>query len=311
MRITTNQGEYFVSLPARLFLDLKLICEKDSSISLDLAVLLTHQILNLKYADKNFKEGKEWVHLNAGILRTNYDTKGFTCKNHLEFLVESGIIEMKSHYHDPNGENGYSRSYRIHQKYFTDNKDGRTIFDSVFEIVPVSEPRLKRKFLKRIQKRKRQADLSAKHLTQWLNDDKFEFDIDTAIKYVDTVYPKSASEKMRRRNMKRMFFIKNFETALQIYSMEGKDGRLHTCFTYLPSDLKQFVKYEGKELKEADIKSSQPFILTVLLELIINAYKEEIDRKGYITVQHFTKKLMRLLTKYTNTNINNFINLYN
>ena len=285
-----NQGDYYVNLPISLYSDLKFFCNKDDSISIGLLALLTNLILTQRYADKDYREGREWVRLNASILRSKYDTTNFKSKRHLEFLLENGIIEMMPHHHNPNGKKGYSRSYRIHQKYFEITKKGSTIFDSALEIIPIHEYCLKRKSLKHIEKRKNVANSLAKHLTRWLSSEKIKFEKEAAMKFVNSKYPKNKSKKIQGRNEKRMYHIKYFEALLKIYSMEGKNGRLHSCFTALPSDLKQFVKFDNKSLKEADIKSSQPFILTVVLEIIITKYLKEINRKGYITKQHFTKK---------------------
>ncbi len=305
MKTSTKQGDYFVNLPSLLYSDLKAVCKKDDSISLDLSALLVHLILTNKYADKNFQDGKEWVHLNAKILRSNYDTKEYKSSEQLKFLVENAILEMQCHYHDPSGKNSRSRAYRIHQKYFDIKEKGKTLFDRAFTIIPVTKLGIKKKCLKRIQQRKQKANRKVSHLTKWLTSDKFKFDKATAIKFVESKYVKQEGKKD-----KRLFHIKNFEAALQIYSMEGRDNRLHSCFTALPSDLKQFITFDGKKLKEADIKSSQPFILTIVLDLIIKEYHKQINKKGYITVTHFTKRITKLLYKYLDNRIDNIIDVY-
>lgn len=306
MKTSTKQGDYFVNLPSLLYSDLKTVCKKDDSINLELSALLVHLILTNKYADKNFQNGKEWVHLNAKILRSNYDTKEYKSSEHLKFLVENAILEIQLHYHDPSGKNSRSRAYRIHQKYFDIKEKGKTLFDRAFTIIPITESGIKKKCLKRIQQRKQKANRKVSHLTKWVTSDKFKFDKATAIKFVESKYV-----KQKGRKDKRLFHIKNFEAALQIYSMEGRDNRLHSCFTALPSDLKQFVTFDGKPLKEADIKSSQPFILTIVLELIIKEYHKQINKKGYITVTHFTKRITKLLYKYLDTTIDDVISIYN
>ncbi|MBB4119777.1 hypothetical protein GGR32_002083 [Mesonia hippocampi] len=310
MKTSTKQGDYFINLPSLLYSDLKAVCKKDDSISFDLSALLVHLILTNKYADKDYKEGKKWIRLSAKILRENYDTTLYKSSKHLEILVENDIIEMQSHYHDPSGKNSRSRAYRINQSYFNIKESEITLFDMAFVIIPITESGIKKKCLKRIQQRKQTANLKVGHLTKWLTSDKFNFDKVAAIEFVDSKYPKHQSEKIKRRNEKRMFHIKNFESTLQIYSMEGRDNRLHSCFTALPSDLKQFVTFDDSPLKEADIKSSQPFILTIVLELIIKEYCKQINKKGYITVTHFTKRITRMLYKYLDDTIDNVIDVY-
>jgi hypothetical protein len=306
MKISTTKGDYFISLPKPLYKGLKTISTQKDNINFDLLAILTHLILTNRYADKNFKDGKEWVHLSAQILRANYDTTKYKSSEHINFLIENEIIEMIPHYHNAKEKKGKSRGYRIHQNYF-DTKENKhiSLFDSAFQIIPISESGIKKKCLKRIQGRKQNANRIIGNLTNWLNSGKFEFDEASAIEFINSKY----NEESGRKD-KRMFHIKNFQASLQIYSMEGKDGRLHSSFTSLPTDLKQFVTFNGKKLKEADIKSSQPFILTIVLELIIKEYKKEIDRKGIITIKHFSKKITKLLYKYTDIRFNNVLSIY-
>jgi hypothetical protein len=308
MKISDKQGDYYVSLPELLYTDLKIISTKKDNINLELLAVLTHLILTNKYSDKNNKEGKDWVRLNSKILRSNFDTKKYKSKEHLSFLIEHNIIEMKSHYCDPNGKNSFSRGYRFNQEYFKIEEKENSIFDSSFSIVPINESGLKRKRKKRIMKRKQKANRLTPYLTKWLSSKKFSIDKEKAIQFVNSKY---SNEKSIGRKQKRLFHIQNFEASLQIYSMEGRDNRLHSGFTTLPSDLKQFISFDGEKLKEADIKSSQPFILTIVLELIINEYNKELNRKGYITAQHFTKRITKLLTKYVSNDTNNELSIYN
>jgi hypothetical protein len=305
MKASTKKGDYLISLPNPLYTKLKAISTQKDNINFDLLAILTHLILTNKYADKNFKEGKAWVHLSAKILRINYDTTKYKSSEHLNFLVENEIIEMIHHYHNPKEKKGKSRGYRIHQNYLNTKEKSIKLFDSAFQIISISELGIKKKCLNRIQDRKQNANRIIGNLTNWLNSDKFEFDEASAIEFVNSKYNGESGRKD-----KRLFHIKNFQASLQTYSMEGKDGRLHSGFTSLPADLKQFVTFEGKKLKEADIKSSQPFILTIVLELIITEYCKEIERKGYITGQHFTKKITKLLYKYTDLRFNNALDIY-
>src|SRR5690606_29269024 len=74
-------------------------------------------------------------------------------------------------------------------------------------------------------------------------------------------------------------------------------------FTTLPSDLKQFVTFNKMRLKEADIRSSQPFILTVILNIIKQEYSNEIERFNKITFKKFSNRLYKRLSS--------IINIYN
>lgn len=59
--------------------------------------------------------------------------------------------------------------------------------------------------------------------------------------------------------------IKNWSNVRK-FSVDKKVGRLHTPFTNLKSEFRQFISFDGSRLVNVDIKNSQPFFLACLLD---------------------------------------------
>ena len=68
---------------------------------------------------------------------------------------------------------------------------------------------------------------------------------------------------------KRTHVAANFYNSISVFSREGRDDRLHTIFTHMPSDLLKFVRFNNQEFVEADIKSSQPLLATIFIDVIV------------------------------------------
>ena len=51
----------------------------------------------------------------------------------------------------------------------------------------------------------------------------------------------------------------------RIFKVDDKVGRLHTSFTNLRSDYRQFLSFNGNKLVNVDLKNSQPFFLACLM----------------------------------------------
>jgi len=49
------------------------------------------------------------------------------------------------------------------------------------------------------------------------------------------------------------------------YSVDKTSGRFHSNLTNLPESLRQFIRINGKQLSNIDIKNSQPYLSTILL----------------------------------------------
>lgn len=266
MRVLTNKGMFFVTIPNRLYTELKEKANGVESINLDLAVYLINLILTNAHKDKNKDYEGQFVRLCSKYLK-GLNQAQFKYNEHFDWLETNGFIESSNHMNFAKGNNR-CKGYRIEEEFLTSTEQG-SITDSYAEHSCTYVPYIK-KFNKDIEDRKREARYYSPHLTKWLDDEGFEMDKEKAYKYVENKY--GLDIKPYRKN-KREAAIKSFRNCRFNYTRDGKGDRLHHYFVQLPSDLKQFIVYEGKKLKEIDMKSSQPFILTCILELIVNTHK--------------------------------------
>ena len=66
------------------------------------------------------------------------------------------------------------------------------------------------------------------------------------------------------------------------FKVDKKGKRAHTNLTNLASDLRQFIRYDGKKLAQVDLKNSQPFLFNLLI-------KDLIDYSNQAQVDEYNK----------------------
>ncbi len=306
MEINTKKGSYYVYLPTKLYKKIVELSEENEQIDLGLLAFLLHLIIKGKFKDKELENGSEWVHLCSGILR-KYDCETYKTAHHLKFLKEKGIIDSLPHIKNIKGKKDKCAKHKILEQYLNPENDTISATDSkiFMQEYEVKNKQVIKQNQNRINQRKGVAQYKTEHLTKWLNSSGFSMNIDSASKYADKEYitTKDLEKKKKGRitkKMKRLIAINEFKSLSSKYSREGKDDRLHSYFTSLPSDLKQFVTYEGQRLKEADIKSSQPFILTVILGIIKDEYHYEITKFKQVSEKRFSKRLFKRISRLIN-----------
>ncbi len=299
MEINTHKGSYYVYLPTKLYKKIVELSEENEQIDLGLLAFLLHLIIKGKFKDKELENGSEWVHLCSGILR-KYDCETYKTAHHLKFLKEKGIIDSLPHIKNIKGKKDKCAKHKILEQYLNPENDTISATDSkiFMQEYKVNNNQVIKQNLNRINQRKGVAQYKTEHLTKWLNSSGFSMDVDSALEYVNNTYSKVDDSA---KKMKRLMAINQFKNLNSKYSRDGKDDRLHSYFTTLPSDLKQFITYEGHILKEADIKSSQPFILTVILGIIKDEYYTEITKFKQISEKRFIKRLYKKISRMINT----------
>ncbi|MFV9483251.1 hypothetical protein ACNI3T_05395 [Christiangramia sp. ASW11-125] len=157
----------------------------------------------------------------------------------------------------------------------------------------ISEPSILKKIIKIDQEKRLIADQSTQHLTRWLNQDGFFLDKEAAQAYLENNFKEGTKAYHKRSS-----FIMNFEFYVLKYSRNGKDDRLHSIFTRMPSDLKQFVQFEGRKLIEVDITNSQPLFLVLLLKEIRLSFDNY--EKNNLTIEDVKKKVRKIINGYIN-----------
>ncbi|WP_367755817.1 hypothetical protein AB3G33_02920 [Flavobacterium sp. WC2421] len=307
MEINTIKGSYYVYLPTKLYSKIVELSEENEHIDLGLSAFLLHLIIKGKFKDKELENGSEWVNLCSGILR-KYDCETYKTSCHLKFLKEKGIIDSLPYIKNIKGKKDECAKHKITEQYLTSKNETVSANDSkiFMQEYEVKNKQVVKQNQKRINQRKGVAQYKTEHLTKWLNSSGFSLDIVSASKYVDKKYSTTndlAKKKKRRitKKIKRLIAINEFKSLNSKYFRDGKDDRLHSYFTSLPSDLKRFVTYEGQRLKEADIKSSQPFILTIILGIIKDEYYYEITKFKQISEKRFSNRLIKRISSLINT----------
>ena len=268
--LTNTKDRYSLELPELLYEELIIKALDVEFISLDLATYLLNLILNKIYMDKNKDYEDGFIRLCSKLLKP-LNKDGFSYKKHFDWMRDEGFIEISNH-RNFDGTNTRCKGYKIVRKYIFDNNN--------YVKHDCKNDKLKKAFNLIGKQRKNEAKYSTPHLTKWLDDDKFTFDDKAAIDYVNHEY--QGSDNIHKRN-KRIKDIESFNTSNRLdYSREGKDDRLHHYYVKMSGDLKQFVRYDGETLKEVDIKSAQPFILTIIMEAYVKYIKSNKNNKEII-----------------------------
>lgn len=257
-------------------------------LSLDLIFFLIGLILK----DYQYNIEKNGFNRLCSCLLKKLNTNKFKYPLHIEWMQHNGFIKVKNHRNFKDCKK-QCKGYKIEKEYLVDIDYSNGVGCKEYNF---NDTDFIKKSDKMINCRKIEARSTTVYLTKWLDDYNFRINSFEAKNFVETVYAdndklsKNEMDKIRNQRKKRLRLIENFMQNQAIFSRDGKDNRLHTCFTNLPSDLKQFVSYEGKKLKECDIKNSQPFIFTVLLQVFIGIDK---TAKNYPFLQHNGKQKIK------------------
>lgn len=280
MKVNLKEHEFYIQLPECIYEAISTIAEEDDKIDKSLSAYLLNLILTNRYRKES---NGEWVNLDSRILR-NYDHRGFTSKYHLQILCENKILDVRNHIANIKGYKNSARQYRVNPEYAKkDDEQLAYVFYSKPLVIKTNKHRTQKKI---------NADYKSPHLTKWLNSDLFSIDIKAAKHYIETTTFKNSIAKAKRKTA-----LKNFYNNLPLYSREGKDDRLHNVFVQMPSDLLQFITYDGQKIYEIDIKSAQPLLSTVILDAVINSVQQTSAVEGMFRFKCIEKGLKRELKK--------------
>ena len=256
MKTLINRKEICVWLPNELFNNLKeqlnQYNELNNKPKLNLAI--ASYILNLLYyiplkSDDKYNDG--WIPICSDSFK---NLKYFTA--YINFLIENKFIIK--HDKDYSTSSKKCRRYKLGRDYRTLTLAHHNLEDNAYYIKKINSFKIDRM---------KTADAKCIHLTKWLNPELLTIDYNNAINHANLNY--SGKRNTRKRN-KRIFSIESIHNKSWSYSREGKDDRLHSILTSLPKDLRCYIKYNNESLIAYDIKNSQPFIYTAILNQLIN-----------------------------------------
>ncbi|MFP5436917.1 MAG: hypothetical protein ACLGH8_03975 [Bacteroidia bacterium] len=274
--MVTNKGKiYLPETLCRVISALPDVKGIDKSFLAYLIHLIHHQ------QQKKKSNASGWCHLSSKILKGyEYVLEGihYSYKKHLDHLENHKLIER-------------SKSYSTVKNRAKGHKINEQLLKAEDVLLPVAlTPRLGAKVSIRQEQRKKNARRMTPHLTRWLDKNGFDFDKETAICHTNSLFDLKEDTRIARLRV-----IEGFDTAL--YSRDGKDGRLHTNFTRMPSDLRRFVTYQGESLHAIDLPNSQPLMLSILINTLIVGLDREMDCNKP-SIESLTKRIGKILKQY-------------
>ena len=122
------------------------------------------------------------------------------------------------------------------------------------------------------------------YLYKWFNDS-LTIDDSAAMHYLwlkHMIDRKEDKTKALDRYNSAVIGVDKMTDSNHYFSVDTTAGRLHTNYTSMPSEIRNFTKYDGQELVSLDFKNSQPVMSTLLFApqfWVKNEMPEENDQK--------------------------------
>ncbi|SDB30432.1 hypothetical protein SAMN03097699_0604 [Flavobacteriaceae bacterium MAR_2010_188] len=256
MKTYINNKKIGVWLPNKMYQALKREIQvyNESTCGSKLNLAKASYIMNLLYfiplsRDEKYDDG--WIPICSETLKRIYNYTDY-----IKFLQDEGFLDRRiKNYSTSSNE---CRKYKLGKKYRNHQLDFHWVEDNTHFIKKTNEFKIDRM---------KYAEVKCPHLTKWLTPEKLSIDFTSALKHVRETYEEDS--QINKRNT-RIYIIKSIENKSWSYSRDGLDNRLHSIFTSIPKDIRRFVKYNQEDLISLDIKNSQPFIYTSLLNQLIN-----------------------------------------
>ena len=244
--------------------------EDDGKMMIDKAVFLIDQILYQMSIRKNDITKDGFIRIPSKILNA-YLRKELN--KYKDFLVFYGFIKTIPYSKDESKSYGY-------KVIFQENEENTVKQYDVYEFINTNyEKFLAKSFIKmsQIEEKKRVADRKTKHLTKWLNSDCITVDWENGLKFIQ-----DSDELNTNQKQQYSYSLNRLRFEQWYYLRSANDNRLHSNLTNFPSILRPFLSHKGQKLVSLDVKSSQPFILAGIFNIIIenNIDKLEILKQG-------------------------------
>ncbi|AVR44791.1 hypothetical protein C7S20_05645 [Christiangramia fulva] len=256
-----NQTTYYFFLPQEIFEGLKRFgwangthTFQKKKLKFDVICFFIHLIsYRSSISRKISKYG--YVRLQAKLLKKYHHEY----KIYLEFLEKHRFIKTQPYSIKKHRAKGYKLNHpKKSQK--------------IIRYIPEDFVIRKKLSHDKLEKRSK-ADKTTGHLTQWLTSEHLSVHYNEGLNYLQDVKMKDSKRYSRR------YLLEMLNNGVIYYQREGKDNRLHSILSNCPRDLRRFIAYKGNEtLISCDMKSSQPFLLAGLLNLLFLS-KEDSSSK--------------------------------
>ncbi|WP_281778161.1 hypothetical protein [Croceibacter atlanticus] len=125
------------------------------------------------------------------------------------------------------------------------------------------------------------------HLIKWLNHRHIIIDYDSALSFIHQPQFNLTKQYQMR------YTIEHIHHGNWLVHRDGKDKRLHSNLTNLSSGLRPFITYRGNTLVSLDLKSSQPYILAGICNLMMNNSYDKLDGLIEMVGSNDNKTLLR------------------
>jgi len=215
-----------------------------------------------------------YVPINTDIARTIISKR--KCKEIISDLIEWGVIECD--YTRVYGFKSYG--YRFPNKPQSTNSP----YYGTFHRVKVEDKLITRK-MNNFKEKQREEAIAAgadyEHLFNSIH--KIKIDYARAMEYINENYVPFSDDYESRK-----IGIELIHGGDIFFKVDKKGNRAHTNLTNLASDLRQFIRYEGKKLGQVDLRNSQPFLLNMVIKKKIN-FKIQEEEDEYKLFKHLTE----------------------
>ncbi|MBL7789870.1 MAG: hypothetical protein JNL75_08605 [Chitinophagales bacterium] len=213
---------------------------------------------------------------------------------YLDYLIENKIIETDNHYIKDTGK---SKGYGYHLNYETKVKPIEitkyTLIKSILKFIDLDNTEIESE-----NNGDSIINKELPYITKWLNKN-LTIDFEGASTYLLNEYKKDLKNKVKKRiaNRKfcsRMIVIHKLHRGDFQYSIDNNAGRLYTVLTQIKKELRQFIRYNGKNLVAIDIKNSQPYLSSILFS------KFHFDLNNCENIIKYYNPIFRNDNNYTN-----------
>jgi hypothetical protein len=272
-----NKKKYFISIETKLFNDLEQTVNKhnlhyskddNNIIKMDKAVFLLDYINFQKSYRKDDITENGYIKIPSKILNI-YLRKEL--KKYKDFLVAHKYIKI-SPYDD---KISLSYGYKICFTYNPNKLDKIQREYIVYDFISLTYEQALLKYSNenaKIELKKKSADRNTRHLTKWINEENIQIDWLAAFNFIENNKSLNADQKEHYS-----YTVNRIRFAQWNYVRSTNDNRLHSNLTNFPSILRQFLSHNGQELVSLDVKTSQPFILAGVFNLIMERKGDKLD----------------------------------
>jgi hypothetical protein len=222
----------------------------------DCFVYILHLISSIPSSNNslNIEEVDGFIPINKILLQSRIRDY----RKYINYLTEAGIIE-ENHQYIVGSKSSSIRFYRDYQtkiaKVFITK---RTLIKSIRKFKKLTSVKT---FIRNTE--------NYDYLEKWW-DNKLTINKDNSINYLQSeLQIDLESTKIKYPMAKynsRLMVIERFTNHDYLFRVDKTAGRLHTLLTQLKSELRPFLKYDGKTLVNIDIVNSQPFFSTILFD---------------------------------------------